>query len=301
MLNNSPDTIGFSWLPPYHDMGLIGGILQPLFGGFPVTHMSPYSFLQQPLRWLRAIARYKVTLSGGPNFAYDQCIRRIAPEQMESLDLSTWRVALNGAEPIRYETLRRFTEKFETYGFSPAAFQSMLWTRRRELMVSGKPVGKMPVSMSVDREALEHASIRLGAAPDSRTLVSSGTIPGEIRLAVVDPETMQRKKPGEIGEIWIASDSVGQSYWRRPDDTAKTFRAYLADSDEGPYLRTGDLGFLADGELFITGRSKDLIVVRGRNHYPQDIEATVESAPPPSSLRASRFSPWKPATKNRSR
>ncbi|MFF7338396.1 amino acid adenylation domain-containing protein [Streptomyces sp. NPDC008163] len=264
---HSSQSRGVIWLPPYHDMGLIGGIIQPVFGGFPVTLMSPMDFLKEPVRWLREISRTGATTSGGPNFAYDLCVRKTTAEQRAQLDLSTWRVAFNGAEPIRPGTLDRFAEAFAPAGFLRDAFHPCYGLAEATLIVSGAGTGA-PV---------HHPNGRTAEAE----LVGSGTgAPGQ-RLVVVDRATLTPCAPLAEGEIWLAGPSVAQGYWERPAESASTFAARLAGTGEGPFLRTGDLGFVADnGELVITGRIKDLIVVRGRNHYPQDIEATAEDSHP---------------------
>lgn len=270
------DDQGLIWLPPYHDMGLIGGILTPLYGGFPVTLMAPVDFLQRPLSWLEAITRFRATISGGPNFAYELCLHRIPPEQRTTLDLRSWRVAFNGAEPIRADTLHRFTDAFAPHGFRHAAFYPCYGLAEATLIVSGGAASAPPVVHPFAPEQLALSSQTGEAHP----LVGCGpTFPDQV-IAIADPETGQRCAPGQIGEIWVSGPSVAQGYWNRPDQSAHSFGARLADSDEGPFLRTGDLGLLHDGELFVTGRLKDLIIVRGRNHYPQDIELTVEQSHP---------------------
>lgn len=266
------------WLPPYHDMGLIGGLLGPIYIGVPCAVMSPLAFLQRPLRWLEAISRYRATVSGGPNFAYDLCARKATPEQIAALDLSTWKLAFNGAEPIRADTLERFAQTFAPAGFRRDAFYACYGLAEATLFVTGGDRAHAPATLVVDLDAL--AQGRVVAAPDAAyTLVSSGQPPAELRLAIVDPETRARCAPDRVGEIWVAGPSLAQGYWGRPDETAGAFRAVLADGD-GPYLRTGDFGFVKGNDLFVTGRLKDLIIVDGRNLYPQDIEATVEAAHP---------------------
>ncbi|HEX6292788.1 MAG TPA: AMP-binding protein, partial [Herpetosiphonaceae bacterium] len=271
---------GVIWLPPYHDMGLIGGILQPLYGGFPVTLMSPVHFLQRPIRWLEAISRTKATTSGGPNFAYDLCTRKITPEQRAALDLSSWTVAFTGAEPIRAETLTRFETTFGPCGFRREAWHPCYGLAEATLMVSGSAASAPPVIRTFASAALEyHQVVEVPEARgDSRTLAGCGQPLGDQQLVIADPVDLTQCGPGQVGEVWIAGPSVAQGYWDRPDETRQTFRAYLADSDAGPFLRTGDLGFVQDGEVFITGRLKDVIIIRGRNHYPQDIELTVEQS-----------------------
>ncbi len=275
---HSPQSRGVIWLPPYHDMGLIGGVLQPLYGGFPVTLMSPLIFLQNPLRWLRAISNKKATTSGGPNFAYDLCVRKFKPEQLEGLDLSSWQVAFNGAEPINHETLNQFTETFAPYGFDPSAFYPCYGMAEATLIISGGSGNNAVITKSVQRKALEENKIVPSDASDANphTLVSCGRSLFDQKIAIAHPETLVSCLPGEVGEIWVSGSSVAQGYWEQPQVTEATFNAYLKDTRVGPFLRTGDLGFIDGGELFFTGRLKDMIVIKGRNHYPQDIEKTVE-------------------------
>ncbi|MEO0926855.1 MAG: fatty acyl-AMP ligase [Cyanobacteria bacterium J06643_13] len=269
---------GVIWLPPYHDMGLIGGVLQPLYGDFPVTLMSPLMFLQNPLRWLKAISRDGATTSGGPNFAYDLCVRKFKPEQLRGLDLSTWKVAFNGAEPINHETLAKFAETYAPYGFSYDAFYPCYGMAEATLIISGGSKNSAIVTKTVQGKALEQNKIAIADANETHphTLVSCGQSLKDQKLAIANPKTLKRCAPGEVGEIWVSGASIAQGYWRQPEITAATFDAYLQDTGEGPYLRTGDLGFIDRGELFFTGRLKDMIVIKGRNHYPQDIEKTVE-------------------------
>ncbi len=271
-----------SWLPPYHDMGLIGGILFPLYEGFPSTLMSPLAFLQQPFRWLQAISNSGATISVAPNFAYDLCNRKITAEQRATLDLSRWTLIANGAEPIRDETMKRFVETFAACGVRPEAFFPCYGLAEATLMVSSGKLTSPPVLRYVQRWALEQ-NLVMGAAAgdvDSWKLVGYDRILTEEQVVMVNPETLTRCLPEQVGEIWIASPSVARGYWHKPEETEQTFQAYLADTGEGPFLRTGDLGFLIDDVMFITGRLKDLIIVRGRNHYPHDIELTVEQCHP---------------------
>jgi acyl-CoA synthetase (AMP-forming)/AMP-acid ligase II len=279
---HTPNSWGINWLPPYHDMGLIGGILQPLYGSFPVTFMSPTAMLQRPYRWLRAISRYQGTTSGGPNFVYDLCVNRITPEQRATLDLRSWSLAFNGAEPIPSETLERFATTFAPCGFRREAFYPCYGLAEATLMVAGGKKACPPVIYHVQSLAL--AEHRVLAAPvvqaDRRALVGCGQTLLDQQIVIVDPQTSTRCVSGQVGEIWVAGPSIAQGYWNRPAATADTFQAYLTDTGEGPFLRTEDLGFLQDGELFVTGRLKDVIIIAGRNHYPQDIEWTVERSHP---------------------
>ena len=270
------------WLPSYHDMGLIGGILQPLYIGQANVLLSPMSFLQKPFRWLKAISRYRSTISGGPNFAYDLCVRKITPEQRASLDLRNWGLAFNGAEPVQAETIERFTKMFEPCGFRPEAFYPCYGMAEATLIVSGGFKAALPVIRTFDAEALENNQVVDALADEEgvRSLVGSGGNLLDQRIVIADAEQMTSLPPDHVGEIWVSGPSVAQGYWNRPEESEQTFRAYLKDSGEGPFLRTGDLGFLHDGELFITGRLKDLIIIHGLNHYPQDIEATVGACHP---------------------
>ena len=271
---------GVIWLPPYHDMGLIGGILQPLYGGFPVVLMPPLMFLQNPLRWLKAISRYRATTSGGPNFAYDLCVRKYNPEQPLDLDLSSWDLAFNGAEPINYDTLAKFADTFAVYGFRPEAFYPCYGMAEATLIISGGNKTNKLVTKTVQSKALEQNKIKTAQtkADNFRTLVSCGHSLPDQEIAIVHPETLTPCKPGEVGEIWVSGASIAQGYWHQSTETERTFNAYLDALSERPFLRTGDLGFLEDGELFVTGRLKDIIIINGCNHYPQDLERTVEQS-----------------------
>ncbi|NOX38147.1 MAG: amino acid adenylation domain-containing protein [Calditrichaeota bacterium] len=276
------DAIGVIWLPMYHDMGLIGGILQPLAAGLPCILMSPLAFLQWPVRWLKVISRIKDrrVISGGPNFAYELCVRRVSRKQIEELDLSNWVVAFSGAEPVRAETIEKFSRTFAPAGFKKEAFYPCYGLAEATLMVSGGLQKEPPVFLHIKKSALKENRVHVcdSADEDAQTFVGCGRALLDQRIEIVDPETLRKCNEGEIGEIWVSSPSVAQGYWNKPEATQETFQARIADTDEGPFLRTGDLGFLLNGELYVTGRLKDLIIIRGRNHYPQDIEYTVEQA-----------------------
>src|SRR5579883_3354478 len=273
-------TIFVGWLPLFHDMGLIGNMLQPLYLGIPCILMSPVAFLQRPLRWLQAISQYKATTSGGPNFAYDLCVSKITPEQRATLDLSSWEVAFNGAEPVRAETLERFAATFEDCGFRREAFYPCYGMAETTLIVSGGFKTALPVLQLVQQAALAQNQVVPAEREEigAQTLVGCGQPLQDLRIVIAHPKTATRCAPDEVGEIWVAGSSVAQGYWNQTEQTEQTFRAYLKDTGVGPFLRTGDLGFLREGELFVTGRLKDLIVIRGRNYYPQDIEWTVEQS-----------------------
>lgn len=278
---HTAESVSVTWLPAFHDMGLIDGIIQPIYSGFPCYLMSPMTFLQRPLRWLQAISRYRATHSGGPNFAYDLCVRKITPQQRETLDLSSWDVAYNGAETVRKETLERFTEAFAPCGFRWNSFYPAYGLAEATLKVTGGVRASAPVLCMVEAATLESSRIVEADAQETvitRTLVGCGQPSFGTNIAIVNPDTLASSASDEVGEIWVASESVAQGYWNREAQTEQTFKAYIAESGEGPFLRTGDLGFMKDGELFVAGRLKDLIIIGGRNHYPQDIEQTVEQS-----------------------
>lgn len=276
------ETRQVSWPPPYHDLGLMAGILTPLYCVYPTLLMSPLSFLERPTRWLRAIEWFRATASGGPNFAYALVTRKFRPEPDESLDLSTWNIAINGAEPIRTETLRRFTETFAPYGLRSDVMRPCYGLAEATLMVSGGGSGPAAVRW-VERVALEKSrSVRTRpeGTPGCREIVGCGPVAPGLDLRIVDPDTRLECRFDQTGEVWIAGGSVAAGYWGRPEETERAFGGVIADTGEGPFLRSGDLGFLRRNELYITGRVKDLIIVRGRNHYPEDIEYTVEAVDP---------------------
>ncbi|WP_170107892.1 non-ribosomal peptide synthetase [Micromonospora echinospora] len=269
------DSRGMSWLPPYHDMGLIGGLLQPMFGGFPVWLMSPLDFLRQPLTWLELLSQHRITVSGGPNFAYDLCVSKTTARQRERLDLSAWQVAFNGAEPVRHATMRRFAEAFAPAGFQTEAFLPCYGLAEATLIVTGGRASS--TAGDVDRAALARGEVTPTDDP-TRRLVSCGPSAPDQQIEIIDPDTSRRCPPDQVGEVWLRGPSVAHGYWGRPDDSREVFRARITDDPDNDYLRTGDLGFLRNGELVVTGRLKDLIIIRGRNLYPQDIEATAERA-----------------------
>ena len=282
------ESVIVGWLPLYHDMGLIGNVIQPLFIGARCVLMSPMTFLQRPVRWLEAISRYRATTSGGPNFAYELCVRKISAEQRATLDLSSWRVAFNGAEPIRHETLESFASTFAPCGFRREAFYPCYGLAEATLLVSGSVDAGQPVIKKVQARALENNSViesplsidDTRSADAGRVIAGCGSALPDVKVLIVDPETSNVRLPDQVGEIWISSESVAHGYWNRPQETARTFDAHTADTGEGPFLRTGDLGFLQDGQLFVTGRLKDLVIIRGLNYYPQDIEISVERCNP---------------------
>jgi acyl-CoA synthetase (AMP-forming)/AMP-acid ligase II len=273
-----PESRSVTWVPPYHDMGLIGGVLEPCYTGFPAILMSPVDFLRRPLRWLRAMSKYRATTSAAPNFAFDLCVRRSTEEDRKKLDLSAWTVVFNGAEPINWETLTRFTKVFAESGFRPEAMYPCYGLAESTLIVSGGDWRATPKSRTISA-----AMLREGRAADSkvegdaRTLVGCGRALFEGEIAVVNPETKRACAEDAVGEIWLKSPSVARGYWGKEEQTLATFRAQI-EGQAGEWLRTGDLGFLHEGELFVTGRLKDLIILNGQNHYPQDLERSVEEA-----------------------
>lgn len=278
---NDGESVSVSWLPVIHDMGLIEGVLEPMFAGYPAYLMAPAAFLQRPVRWLRAMTKYRATNSGGPNFSYDLCVRKITDSQLAELDLSAWRVAYNGAEPIRADTLASFHQRFQTAGFRWRSFYPVYGLAEATLVVSSGRRSYEPAIRSVDAGAISRGFLA-SWTPDTpvvRNVVPCGNVGFGTRVAIVNPETRRRCAESEIGEIWVKSPSVARGYWRRAELSAETFGAYLDDGD-GPFLRTGDLGTMSNEELIVTGRLKDVLIVRGLKHYPQDLEITAERQHP---------------------
>lgn len=276
---DEPDAVAVSWLPMYHDMGLIGLVLQVLQSGRRTVLMSPLSFVKRPLRWLKAISKYRAYATSGPSFAYDLCVQKITDEEMADLDLSCWTLACNGAEPVRPDTMKRFADKFAKVGFHYETFYPCYGLAEATLIVSGGEKTAAPIIRSFDSHELADNHVVPVAPGEGREIVGCGRTVDKQEIAIVDPVTLERSDVDKIGEIWVRGPGVAQGYWNNPVATAETFAATLPGED-GTFLRTGDMGFLADGELYVTGRIKDLIIVRGRNHYPQDIERTVEVCHP---------------------
>jgi amino acid adenylation domain-containing protein/non-ribosomal peptide synthase protein (TIGR01720 family) len=274
--------IATSWLPAYHDMGLMGLILEPFYLGGTSILMAPASFLQQPLRWLQAISRYRANLSGGPNFAFDLCARKATEEVVAALDLSCWNVAFTGAEPIRAETLKRFYQTFAPCGLREEALYPCYGMAEATLILSGGARHEAPIIRRFTQESLELGKPVLADEHDksSHLLVSCGRSLPDQRFVIVDPVEHVPCPPYQVGEIWVASPNVASGYWGLPQQTQETFQARLPQSHEGPFLRTGDLGFIGESELFVTGRLKDIIILRGRNIYPQDVEVVVSNCHP---------------------
>jgi len=287
-LRHSQENRSLNWLPHFHDLGLVHGILQPLYSGFPGYLMAPMSFLQRPLDWLRAISQFQITHSDGPNFAYELCATKISEEEKAGLDLSSWTMALNGAEPVFPETLDRFTAAFADYGFKRSAFYPAYGLAEATLVVSGAKNEKQSGSCCVLANALERNKIIFAQKdePGARALSASGMFGPGMDVAIVDPASSRRCAGDEIGEIWVSGPSVALGYWRHGEETEQTFGARLLNSGRQRFLRTGDLGFIHEGYLYITGRLKELIIIRGRNYYPQDIERTARESCPSSQLGA---------------
>jgi acyl-CoA synthetase (AMP-forming)/AMP-acid ligase II len=277
----TPQSVTVTWMPYFHDYGLVEGLIQPLYNGTPCYILSPFTFIKHPLRWLEAISRYNATHSQAPNFAYDLCVQKHSFDRPD-LDLGGWEVAGNAAEPINPQVMERFTETFAPYGFRWSSFAPAYGLAENTLLVSAKPQQTTPVSLHLDVSALEKNRVVEKPAPGigTRTYISCGCPIGETRVEIVNPQTRTRCTSHEVGEIWVSDPSVARGYWKRAQETGETFQAYSVDLAEGFFLRTGDLGFLKDGELYITGRLKDLIIIRGTNHHPQDLEWTVQQVHP---------------------
>lgn len=277
---HSDKTVFVGWLPFHHDMGLVGNIMQPLYLGIPSVLMSAAAFVQKPVRWLKAISKYKATTSGGPNFSYDQCVRRCSDAELAGLDLSSWKVAFNGAEPVRAETLAQFQAKFQRYGFSSRSFYPCYGMAEATLFVAGGVAGSEPVISTFDTAQLEDSSAGASGAPRARDIVGCGFGRMGQKILIVHPETKRPCAPGSIGEIWVSGANIARNYLRADGAIADCFNGRLADTDEGPFLQTGDLGLIHEDNLYVTGRLKELIILRGRNIYPHDIERSVSDAHP---------------------
>lgn len=270
----SEDARCVSWLPLFHDMGLIGSVMAPLYWGAGSVLMPPAAFLQKPLRWLQLLSefgQYSPVGCTAPNFSYQLCVDTVSDEQAEQLDLSAWVFALTGAEPIRAETLRSFSQKFAVAKFNPEAFVPAYGMAECTVLATCRQHNAV-ITRTVSSEQLAQNSIK--ESPDGNLeLVSSGSSCWPQELIIVDPHSLAILTEQEVGEIWLKGEHIAQGYWQQEQLSQATFKAYT-QCGEGPFLRTGDLGALVDGELFVTGRIKDLLIIRGRNHYPQDIEYT---------------------------
>ncbi|HEY4857863.1 MAG TPA: fatty acyl-AMP ligase [Xanthobacteraceae bacterium] len=282
-LGNTRQSTYASWIPLYHDMGLIANVLQSLYVGSLCVLLAPMTFLQRPLSWLRAIHRYRAEVAGAPNFAFDLCVQRFRADQMRDVDLSCWKVAFNGAEPVRADTIERFAATFAPYGFDRRAMNPQYGMAEATVMVSAGPRLAGPVIRTVGLDAFRHNEIAAPAGErDKHRMVGCGRSVVGGRLAIVHPATRRLIGSDRIGEIWVSGPHVSKGYWQNPDATRATFDARIeGDPGDECWLRTGDLGFMdQSGELFITGRAKDMIIVRGINYYPQDIESTVYNSHP---------------------
>ena len=274
---HTKDSIGVSWLPLFHDMGLIGHVIQPVYIGTSCVMMSPVSFVQKPIRWLQAISKYRATTSGAPNFAYDLLCDRVKESQIAQLDLSSWEVAFSGAEPVQVGTLAKFSQRFAACGFNKTAFYPCYGMAEATLMITGGNKAEFPQIKYLDKVALEENKAVAVSSESGSSIVSAGYPWLDGKIAIVDPQSLAECKDGEIGEIWFSGSNVGRGYWKLADLTQQTFKATLNGRQ---YLRTGDLGFIDRDELYVTGRMKDVLVFWGLNHYPQHIEETVERSHP---------------------
>jgi acyl-CoA synthetase (AMP-forming)/AMP-acid ligase II len=281
-LGNTSRSTYVNWVPLYHDMGLILNTLQTLYVGSLCVLMAPNAFTQRPLNWLRAIHNYRAEVGCSPNFGYDLCVSRYRADQMDGIDLSCWKVALNGAEPVHAETIDRFIETFASHGFNAAATFPAYGMAEATLLISGGRRGAGHLTRTVSRAGLQSHSVVEPAEPaDVQLLVACGRALVNERIAIVDPGDRTRLPPGQVGEIWVNGPNVARAYWKNPEATETALNAIIAGENNARWLRTGDLGFLDEAsELYVTGRIKDLIIVRGINHYPQDIERTVQAAHP---------------------
>lgn len=285
----SPKSIGVTWLPIYHDMGLIGNILEALCVGFELIIMSPTSFIQKPIRWLQTISDYKATYSGGPNFSYDLCVNQIQEEQLKELDISGWKSAFNGSEPIRLETLHRFVDKFEKVGFKEKALFPCYGMAETTLVVSSSKYTSVPNMLYLEKDKFHQGIISIHREEKKTNqigFVGNGPVLGDLKVKIVNPETRQVCKKGEIGEIWVAGKSIAKGYWNREKLSQEIFLATTVyangkeNTKAGTFLRTGDMGFFHEGELFVSGRLKEVMIFNGANYYPQDIEKTIQEAHP---------------------
>ncbi len=286
-LHHTPDTPMVSWLPIYHDMGLIAGILQPVYVGFETILMPPTAFIQKPIRWLKAITKYKAHTSGGPNFAFDLCVDQLRDEDLEGLDLSHWKSAFNGSEPIRAKTLERFHHRFSKIGFKESALSPCYGMAEGTLAVSTSGYNSIPRVLSLDKTVLASGQVKYFENKDDAlnqvSLVGSGTIIADQKVKIVHPDTRRLCEEGKVGEIWLSSPSVAKGYWDKEKLTKEIFNAYILhtnsnpNEEDGPYLRTGDMGFMHEGELYLSGRLKEMMIINGANHFPQDVERTIQA------------------------
>ena len=278
----TPESKLISWMPFDHNSGIVGGILVPLYNNFPAILMSPLDFMGNPLSWLETMSRYRGTFSLAPNFAYNLVCSYATPEYLANLDLSSWDVALWGSEPVRADIVERFFTTFAPCGLRREAFTSSYGLSEVVSLATATLKNEGPIACNVEKKALEQNRAVLVSEPSEQTkqILGSGRALPNQDIRIVNPQTLTSCRSDEIGEIWISSPCAARGYWNRPEATEGAFEGKLADTGDGPFLRTGDLGFFLNGELFITGRLKEMIIIRGRNHYPQDIEKTVEKSHP---------------------
>ena len=279
------DTLIVSWLPMFHDMGLIGGVIQPVYTGFEAVLMPPAAFIQKPMRWIKVMSRYRATHTGAPNFAYDLCVQRYRESELADADLSAWRVAFNGAEPVRHATLERFAERFAPHGFERRAFLPCYGMAEATLLVSGGPPQQGASALQVDASACEQGRVQPAGDPSSSlAIVACGSLPAGCgsEVSIVDPDSGQPCEPGRIGEICIRGPHLMAGYWQNSGQghgpAPLGEHGWLHPQSRQTYFRTGDLGFLRDGQVFVCGRLKDMIILKGRNLFPHDIEALVEAS-----------------------
>lgn len=270
-----------TWAPLFHDLGLIFCTLLPLYAGFPCYMMTPESFIQRPIRWLETISKYGSSISGAPNFAYELLANRVSPDEVKTLDLSTWDIAMNGSEPVRADTLEKFADHFAPAGFKPHYFSSAWGQAETTIIITTTEKDKAPVIKNFDKASLENHKVKeIPFEKDNNEngvrLVGHTMDMLDAKAIIVDPKTLTRCMEDQVGEIWVSGTTVTPGYYQKDEVNKETFTAYTSDTNEGPFLRSGDLGFIQDDQLYITGRYKDLIIIRGQNHYPQDIELTVE-------------------------
>ena len=273
------NSVGVNWLPIFHDMGLIGGVLQAAYLGVLNVGMPPIAFLKNPLNWLKAIEKYKGTTGGGPNFSFDYCIQKTTEEERAALDLSSIKTFYCGAEPVRKQTMESFPEAFKKSGASPVQMYPVYGMAETTLIVSGGYQNEQPKFLKIDAIALQENKVLIANEKNLKTveLVGCGHSWMETKIEIVNPTTFERSKKNEVGEIWVSGPTVAKGYWNKAEENQRSFGAIINSSGDGPFLRTGDLGFLYEDELYITGRLKDLIIIRGVNYYPNDIELTVQS------------------------
>ncbi|MBK9358134.1 MAG: AMP-binding protein [Bacteroidales bacterium] len=278
----SRKSVSVTWLPSFHDMGLIDGIIEPVFNGCPGIVIPPVAFIQKPMRWLKAISKYKGTHGGAPNFAFDHCVEGIPIEEREGLDLSSLSTLYCGAEPIRESTFTRFIETYKAHGFKTSMLYPCYGMAETTLIISGPSAGRGPVYLCISANALEQNKVQKASEndQDARYLVGVGYPWLDTEVKIVNPETLILCNDDEVGEIWVSGSIVTAGYWNKVTETKESFAATIGGDLSVKYLRTGDLGFFDQGELYITGRLKDMIILQGRNYYPHDIEFVAEASHP---------------------